>query len=131
MGIAGFITALAASAISLSYTEKEGHMGIAGFITALAASAISLIISFIPVQLNNILAALFLVILSVMCYMMPQRTSLKGCLIGCSILFVVFRFVYMSLIGRVLYIILAAAIIAGAIMMNTGNQNTTTGGKTA
>lgn len=106
-------------------------MGIAGFITALAASAISLIISFIPVQLNNILAALFLVILSVMCYMMPQRTSLKGCLIGCSILFVVFRFVYMSLIGRVLYLILAAAIIAGAIMMNTGNQNTTTGGKTA
>ena len=60
-------------------------MGIAGFITALAASAISLIISFIPVQLNNILAALFLVILSVMCYMMPQRTSLKGCLIGCQL----------------------------------------------
>ena len=105
-------------------------MGIAGFITALAASVISLIISFLPVQLNNILAALLLVALSIICHIMPQRTSLKGCLIGCTILFLVFRFAYMTLVGRILYIVLGLAIIAGAVLMYKGSQLTTQGGRT-
>lgn len=106
-------------------------MGIAGFITALAGSVISLIISFLPVQLNNILAALVLAALSIMCFVMPQRTSLKGCLIGCTILFLVFRFAYMTLVGRILYIVLAAAIIVGCVLMHKASQNTSNGGRTA
>lgn len=106
-------------------------MGIAGFITALAASVISLIISFIPVQLNNILAALFLAALSFLCYRQPQRTSLKACLVGCTILFLVFRFAGMTTLGRVLYIILGILVIAGAVLMHKGSQNQTSGGRTA
>ena len=57
-------------------------MGTAGFVTALAASLLSLAISFIPVQFVNILMTLFLVFMTVMCRLLPERSSLKGCLVG-------------------------------------------------
>lgn len=107
-------------------------MGIAGFIAALAGSVLSLIISFIPVQFTNILLALFLVFLTVMCRMMPHRASIKGCLIGCAILTLVFRFMYMTTIGIILYGICMIAVIAGVVLMNiAGNSHATVGGEKA
>lgn len=97
-------------------------MRIIGFILAVAASAISCIVSFIPIQLNNILIGLFLVFLSVMCYRMPERHSLKLCLAGSSVLFVILRFIYMSTLGKIIYIILALAVIAGAALMYIGSE---------
>lgn len=97
-------------------------MGIVGFILAVAASAISCIVSFIPIQLNNILIGLFLVFLSVMCYRMPERNSLKLCLAGSALLFIFFRFIRMTTIGKIIYIILTLAVIAGAVLMYIGNE---------
>lgn len=114
------------------HEKKEAVMGIAGFIAALAGSVLSLIISFIPVQFTNILLALFLVFLTVMCRMMPHRASIKGCLIGCAILTLVFRFMYMTTIGIILYGICMIAVIAGAVLMNiAGNSHATVGGEKA
>ena len=98
-------------------------MGIAGFITALAGSVLSLIISFIPVQFTNILLALFLVFLTVMCRMMPSRASIKACLIGCAILTFLFRFTHMTVVGMILYFITLALVIAGVVLMYIGNES--------
>lgn len=98
-------------------------MGIAGFITALAGSVLSLIISFIPVQFTNILLALFLVFLTVMCRMMPSRASIKACLIGCAILTFLFRFTHMTVVGMILYFITLALVITGALLMYIGNES--------
>lgn len=103
--------------------KKEAIMGIAGFITALAGSVLSLILSFIPVQFTNILLALFLVFLTIMCRMMPSRTSLKGCLIGCAILTFLFRFTNMTVVGMILYFITLAIVVAGAVLMHISNES--------
>lgn len=107
-------------------------MGIAGFVTALAGSVLSLILSFVPVQITNILLSLFLVFLSAMCYVMPQRASIKGCQVGCAVLMLLFRFMYMTTIGMILYGICIIAVIAGAVLMNiAGNSPVANGGKKA
>ena len=67
-----------------------------------------------------------------LCRMMPHRASLKGCLIGCAILTLVFRFMYMTTIGIILYGICMIAVIAGAVLMNiAGNSHATVGGEKA
>lgn len=105
-------------------------MGLAGFITALAASALSLVISFIPVQFTNILLSLFLVFLSIMCRVIPTRTSLKACLASCAVLTFIFRFSYMTLIGKLLYAVLMIAVVVGAVLMHMGtNQYIVKGGE--
>ena len=67
-----------------------------------------------------------------MCRMMPHRASLKGCLIGCAILTLVFRFMYMTTIGIILYGICMVAVIAGAVLMNNDSGSyATVGGEKA
>lgn len=106
-------------------------MGTAGFITALVASILSLIISFFPVQFTNILLTLFLVFLCIMSRFMIERASIRGCLIGCAVLTLVFRFMYMTTLGKILYTILMLAVIAGAVLMQTGLSSRTRGGDKA
>lgn len=106
-------------------------MGTAGFVTALAASLLSLVISFIPVQFVNILMTLFLVFMTVMCRLLPERSNLKGCLVGCAVLTIVFRFTYMTTLGKLLYIVLMLAVIVGAVLMQKDINSRFTGGKKA